>query len=124
MEKHFSDNINVLDSAETERFKVEVLEYKELNGSNDPFLGKDLYYVQKSGMRLRQIKVTVRNGGLITEPGALHFHKGSISCEANIGGVGGLAKKCSKISLRTNRLSSHATPELVRYTLNLVSAIF
>lgn len=104
MEKHFSDNINVLDSAETERFKVEVLEYKELNGSNDPFLGKDLYYVQKSGMRLRQIKVTVRNGGLITEPGALHFHKGSISCEANIGGVGGLAKK-----MLQNKLTNEST---------------
>ncbi|WP_406656136.1 AIM24 family protein [Methanolobus sp. ZRKC2] len=104
MEKHFSDNITVLDSAESERFKVEILEYKELSGSNDPQIGKDLYYVQKSGMKLRQVKLTLEDGGMITEPGTLHFHKGNISCESNIGGVGGLAKK-----MLHNKLTNEST---------------
>ena len=104
MGKNFYDNINVLDSVETENVKIEVLEYNELKGSKDPRLSKELYYVQKSGMSLKQIKVTLNGGGIITEAGALNFHKGNISSESNIGGVGGLAKKMIK-----NKLTNEST---------------
>ena len=96
--------MNILDSAETDTMKIEVLEYNDLKGSKDPHLSKELYYVQKSGMSLKQVKVTLNEGGVITEAGALNFHKGNIRSESNTGGVGGLAKKMLK-----NKLTSEST---------------
>ncbi|WMW23913.1 AIM24 family protein [Methanolobus sediminis] len=55
-------------------------------------------------MTLKQIKVTLNNSGVIVEPGALYFQKGNITCDANIGGVGGLAKKMIK-----NKLTNEST---------------
>ena len=109
MEKQFYENINVIDGVEKDNFKIEILEYNALKGSKDPRLAKDLYYIQKAGLSLRQVKVTLDNGGVVVEPGALYFHKGNISCEANIGGVGGLAKKM----LKNKEFTSKAPPEAV-----------
>jgi len=50
-------------------------------------------------MALKQVKITLDDGGVIVEPGALHFHKGNIICDANVGGMGGLAKKMVKKKL-------------------------
>ncbi len=104
MSSKFYENVNVLDSAETDTVKIEVLEYRDLKGSKDPHLSKELYYVQKSGMSLKQVKITLKEGGIITEAGALNFHKGNVTSESNIGGVGGLAKKMIK-----NKLTNEST---------------
>jgi uncharacterized protein (AIM24 family) len=98
-ESKFYNNINVLDSVDKGNFKAEVIEYKSLTGSKDPYLAKHLYYVQQAGMTLKQVKVTLNDSGVIVEPGALYFQKGNITCDANIGGVGGLAKKMLKNKL-------------------------
>jgi uncharacterized protein (AIM24 family) len=98
-ETNFYNNITVLDSVDKGNFKVEILQYNSLTGSKDPDLAKNLYYVHKSGMSLKQVKVTLNDGGVIVEPGALHFHKGNIVCDANIGGLGGFAKKMIKKQL-------------------------
>lgn len=95
----FYDNINVLDSADKGNFKAEILEYRSLTGSKNPALAKNLYYADKAGMSLKQVKITLDNSGVIIEPGALQFLKGNIACDANIGGVGGLAKKMLKNKL-------------------------
>jgi len=50
-------------------------------------------------MSLKMVKVTLKNSGLVTESGALYFHKGNIEAVSNIGGVGGLAKKLIKSKL-------------------------
>lgn len=91
--------MTVLDSVDKDNFKVEILQYNSLTGSDDPSLAKNLYYAQKAGMSLKQVKVTLKDSGVIVEPGALYFHKGAITCDANIGGVGGLAKKMIKKKL-------------------------
>ncbi len=48
---------------------------------------------------MKQVKVTLKDSGVIIEPGALYFHKGNIQCRSNIGGVSGLAKKMIKSKL-------------------------
>jgi len=98
-ETKFYNNMTVLDSVDKDNFKVEILQYNSLTGSDDPSLAKNLYYAQKAGMSLKQVKVTLKDSGVIVEPGALYFHKGAITCDANIGGVGGLAKKMIKKKL-------------------------
>ena len=99
MNEQFYENINVLNSLEIDGFKVEVLEYKELKGSRNPLIAEDMYYVQKAGMSMKQVKVTLKDSGVVIEPGALYFHKGNIECRSNIGGVSGLAKKMIKSKL-------------------------
>lgn len=99
MSDKFYNNLNVLDSADKGNFKVEILEYKSLTGSKNPAIAKNLYYADKAGMSLKQVKITLDNSGVIIEPGALQFLKGNIACDANIGGVGGLAKKMIKNKL-------------------------
>lgn len=99
VETKFYNNITVLDSVDKDGFKAEILQYNSLTGSKDPAIARNLYYVQKAGMHLKQVKVTLNGSGVIVEPGALYFHKGDIACDANIGGVGGLAKKMLKNKL-------------------------
>ncbi len=96
--------MTVLDSAEKGNFKAEILQYNSLTGSKTPSVAKDLYYADKAGMSLKQVKVTLKDSGVIIEPGALYFQKGNITCDSNIGGVGGLAKKMLK-----NKLTNEST---------------
>lgn len=99
IEQNFYDNINVLECIEREGIKIEILQYKNLRGLRDVRLAKDLYNLEKVGMSLKQVKITLQNSSITTEPGALYFHKGDICAECQIGGVGGLAKKLIKNSL-------------------------
>ncbi|WP_292470222.1 AIM24 family protein [Methanolobus sp.] len=98
-ETKFYNNITVLDSVDKGNFKAEILQYNSLTGSKNPSLARNLYYIQKAGMSLKQVKITLNDSGVIVEPGALYFQKGNITCDANIGGVGGLAKKMLKNKL-------------------------
>jgi uncharacterized protein (AIM24 family) len=99
MDEKFYSNMKVLDSIEKSGFKVEILECDHLKGSKDAALAEDLFYIKNAGMSLKMVKVTLEDGGLITESGALYFHKGHIECASGIGGVGGLAKKLIKSKL-------------------------
>lgn len=99
IEQKYYDNINVLECVEKDGIKVEILEYKSLQGLRDVSLAKELYYLEKAGMSLKQVKITLRNGAVTTERGALYFHKGNICTECDTGGVGGLAKKFIKNKL-------------------------
>ncbi|AAM05996.1 AIM24 family protein [Methanosarcina acetivorans] len=99
MDEKFYSNVNILDSIEKDGFKVEILECNHLKGSKDAALAEDLFYIKNAGMSLKMVKVTLENSGLITESGALYFHKGNIECTSGMGGVGGLAKKLIKSKL-------------------------
>jgi len=99
MSEQFYENTNVIDSIEKDGIKIEILEYKSLKGSKDQGLAENLFYVQNAGMSLKQVKISLDNGGLLTEAGTLHFHKGNITAESKTGGVGGFAKKLVKNKL-------------------------
>lgn len=89
----------MLECIEKDGIKIEILEYKTLRGLRDICLAKNLYYIEKAGMSLKQIKITLKNSAVTTERGALYFHKGNICTECETGGVGGLAKKLIKNKL-------------------------
>ncbi len=99
MDEKFYSNIKVVDSIKKDGFTVEIVEYTHLKGSKDASLAEDLFYIQNAGMSLKMVKVTLKDSGLVTESGALYFHKGNIEAVSNIGGVGGLAKKLIKSKL-------------------------
>ena len=87
-----SHAFEVIDMAEADGFRVEVLTYPNLSGARDPLAAANLYFAQQAGIRLKQVRITLRDGEAIVESGALHFHHGRIEMESKIGGVAGLGK--------------------------------
>ena len=87
-----SGRYEVLDQAEVDGFRVEVLAYPNLSGARDPQTAANLHFAQQAGIRLKQVRITLRDGEAIVESGALHFHHGRIEIESRIGGVAGLGK--------------------------------
>ncbi|PLS19577.1 transcriptional regulator [Bacillus sp. M6-12] len=92
----FYENVKILDRIEKEKFTAEILEFKSLKGANDLDLAGEIFFARETGMSLKQVKITLRNGSFMTEAGALYFMKGRISAQTNVGGVGGLMKKAFK----------------------------
>jgi len=86
-------NVIVLEQAEGRGTKVEILQYNNLNGSDDIVIAEALFYAQQVGVRLKQVKILLRDAEIVTEAGALHYMKGNISFESSVGGLSGLAKK-------------------------------
>jgi uncharacterized protein (AIM24 family) len=82
----------VIDSAEDDRFKVEVLAYASLGGAKDSQTAATVYFANQAGIRLKQVRITLRDGEAIAESGALHFMLGRVEMESKIGGVSGLGK--------------------------------
>ena len=84
--------IEVLDSAEDERFRVEILAYSSLGGAKDHQTAATIYFANQAVRRLKQVRITLRDGEAIAESGALHFMLGQIKMESKIGGVSGFGK--------------------------------
>ena len=82
----------VLDSAEADGFKVEILAYPKLGGAKDHQTAATVYFANQAGIRLKQVRITLRDGEAIAESGALHFMLGQVEMESKIGGVAGLGK--------------------------------
>jgi uncharacterized protein (AIM24 family) len=92
----FYENVKVLDKIERETFTAEILEFQKLKGANDLDLAGEIFFAKETGMSLKQVKVTLKNGSFMTEAGALYFMKGHITAETKVGGVGGLVSKMAK----------------------------
>jgi uncharacterized protein (AIM24 family) len=85
-------NFEILDMAEGDGFKVEILAYPKLGGAKDHQTAANLYFANQSGMRLKQVRITLLDGEAIAESGALHFMLGHVQMESKVGGVSGLGK--------------------------------
>lgn len=87
-----SERYEILDSAEADGFKVEILSYPRLGGAKDPETASTVFFANQAGIRLKQVRITLRDGEAIAESGALHFLRGRIEMESKIGGVAGIGK--------------------------------
>ena len=83
----------VLDTVEGKNIKVEIIKYNKLAGSDSPEISRMLFYTQQTGLELKHVRITLNNGQIATESGALYFLKGNISMENKSGGAVGLASK-------------------------------
>jgi uncharacterized protein (AIM24 family) len=97
-------NVTVAARLEGKSSLVEVLHYNALHGSEDIRGAQQLYYAQQVGLRLKQVRISLRNSEAVAEAGALHFMHGNISLESTTGGLGGMMKK-----MASNMLSGEAT---------------
>lgn len=87
------DNIRTIEEVTGESSRVCVLEYQQLLGSNNIESARALYYAAKTGMHLRQIQITLNNGEVVIESGALSYMSGNIRIETKAGGLAGYAQK-------------------------------
>jgi uncharacterized protein (AIM24 family) len=81
---------DVVESVTRGSTTFELLEYRELVGSESLAVAEQMYVMRKAGIRLRQLRVRLANDAVRTEPGALQFLKGRIEMESSTGGGGGL----------------------------------
>lgn len=87
------NKINVIETAEYNGAKFELIEISNLEGASSPKMGMELYFGQQAGLKMRQVRVTLSGGSIKTESGALYYYKGNIQSQTKMGGVGGFLKK-------------------------------
>jgi hypothetical protein len=58
-------NFEILDMAETDGFKVEILAYPKLGGAKDHQTAANVYFANRAGIRLKQVRFTLRDGEAI-----------------------------------------------------------
>jgi len=97
-------NLSVLAKLDSKDTSVEILQYNTLEGSADLDTSRALYYARMVGMRLKQVRISLRGGEISIEAGALHFMRGALTAESKMEGIGGLAKK-----MVSNALTGEAT---------------
>ena len=71
----------------------QILEYDDLEGSDDLNLSIQLDFMKKSSIKLRQIRLILDDSSVKIEAGALSYMKGNIEIENKTGGIIGLGKK-------------------------------
>ena len=82
-------NIEVIDSQVNGGVSVEVLAYKQLDGAQRLVDAQSLFFAEQSGVRLKQIRVTLKDNAVVLESGALQFMHGQLAIESPGGdGVG------------------------------------
>lgn len=72
-------NITIIGAEESPNLKVEVLQYEHLEGSDDLEIAEKLFFAQQTGIRLKQIRLTLNNSEVLIEPGALHYMYGQLT---------------------------------------------
>ena len=86
-------NFEILDMAEADGFKVEILAYPKLGGAKDHQTAANVYFANQAGIKLKQVRITLSGGEAIAESGALHFMLGHVQMESKVGGVSGWARR-------------------------------
>ena len=92
MIKSIDDKTTVIDKATYNNVDFEVLAYNSLEGPQDIEMAMGIF-ANQSGLKMKQVRIKLRNSSVKTEAGALYFYKGDIESKSNIGGIGGLFKK-------------------------------
>lgn len=82
-----SEAYQVISFVENQNMKIEILEYQHLGGNDNFSIAEKLYFAQKSNIKLRQVRITLKNSSLTAESGALQFMKGDITLKS-LGGTG------------------------------------
>lgn len=78
------ENMKVIDSAEHQGVKVEIMEYQKLMGSTDTMGATDMYFMEKQNMKARQIAVYLNDDKVTIQPGAMSYFKGQIEMVSGV----------------------------------------
>lgn len=87
------NKFNILETAEYNGVKIEIVEVSNLEGASSPRMGMELYFGQQSGLKMRMVRIQLRGDSIKTEAGALYYYKGHIQSQTKMGGAVGFIKK-------------------------------
>ncbi|MGM9534214.1 MAG: AIM24 family protein [Intestinibacter sp.] len=73
--------------------EFEILSYDKLEGAQSVNMAQSIFFAKETGLKVKQVKITLNNSSIKTEAGALYYYKGNIESKTNIGGATGLFKK-------------------------------
>ena len=81
------DCFEVIDSVATdEGTVVEIIQYRQLEGSSDVRTAENLFFAIQSGMKLKMVRIRLNDSHVRVEPGALYYMKGNLENRASTGG--------------------------------------
>jgi len=88
-------SMKVIARAECDDAMIEVMQYSVLKGSSDTRTAETLYFASQAGMRLKTVRIKLKNSKIQAEPGALYFMQGDLEIKTSTGGgiLKGLARK-------------------------------
>ena len=85
--------VTVLNKCSYKNVDFEVISYNKLKGAQNVNMAQSMFFAEQTGLRAKQVKITLNNGSVKTEAGALYYSKGKIESKTKIGGATGLFKK-------------------------------
>jgi len=86
------ENIEVIDFRSSQDVTIEVISYKRLDGAQRFVDAQALYYAKESGIRFKQVRMTLNNSEVILESGALQFMHGQFVMEDSVGDMAAIGK--------------------------------
>lgn len=77
-------NVEVIDSSESQNFRVEVMQYNKLLGSSNAYTAQRLYYMEKQNIKVRQVAIYLTNDSVQIEPGAMSYFQGNLEMVSGV----------------------------------------
>lgn len=78
------DNMKIIDRIQGNGILVEVLEYTKLTGASDSRSAQNIWFMQQSGIKARQVSIQLQNNGIKIEPGAMSYFQGNLDMVSGI----------------------------------------
>ena len=75
-----------IERIETRDAVFEVLQAPQLSGSNDVRSAESVFFIQSAGMRLKLVRITLKQGHVRSEPGTLYYMHGRLEMKSSTGG--------------------------------------
>ncbi|WP_455543965.1 AIM24 family protein [Intestinibacter sp.] len=85
--------ITILNKSSYNNVDFEVISYDKLRGAQNVNMAQSMFFAEQTGLKVKQVKITLNNSSIKTEAGALYYCKGHIESKTKIGGATGLFKK-------------------------------
>ena len=86
-------NMIVLQKCSHNNVDFEVLAYDKLRGAQSVNMAQSMFFAEQTGLKVKQVRITLNNSSIKTEAGALYYSKGKIESKTKSGGATGLFKK-------------------------------
>ncbi|MDD6489327.1 MAG: AIM24 family protein [Clostridia bacterium] len=77
-------NVEIIDSSQTQSFKVDVMQYNKLLGASNAYMAETMFYMDRQNIKVRQVAVYLSNDSVKVEPGAMSYFQGNIQMVSGV----------------------------------------
>lgn len=78
------DNVKVIDEFTSGGLRVEILEYQKLLGLSNSSMAQKVHFMEKQGIRARQIALYLNNDKVTIEKGAMSYFQGNLEMVSGV----------------------------------------